>query len=92
MRRVMCAVGTVRPFADGYSMTTGQYAASRSNFRDQLKQHSERMSVRTGITHDFVEVDRRDTQTLGVTDEGLESTRRHRRSVGLPDLPDPSSL
>lgn len=52
--------------------STGTVVSSRRGFKDDLKRLSDERSERTGISHNFVEVDITDKKALGVTDEGIE--------------------
>lgn len=53
------------------------------DFKDKLKRASEQHSLRTGLDCSFVPAER---ESLGATDEGLESTNRLRRDRGLPPV------
>ncbi len=74
--------------------TTGQVVSSERQFRDQLKRQSEEATIRTGIEHNFVPVDRQDKETLGVTAEGLDATYNRRKQLGMaiPDAIKPGNL
>lgn len=61
-------------FGAHYSPTVGQYVSSDRELRDAMKHASEEATLRTGLDHNFVPVDSRDTETLGVTEEGLDAT------------------
>lgn len=55
-----------------FNTSTGTVVSSRRGFQDDLKRLSEERTERTGIHHNFVEVDITDKKALGVTDEGIE--------------------
>jgi hypothetical protein len=59
-----------------FNVSTGQFVNNEQQFADQLKIKSEEASLRTGMDHNFVPVDVTDMKALGVTEEGLEHTRR----------------
>lgn len=61
-----------RVWHEHWNPSTGSVVSSRQQFRDDLKRRSEEATERTGIPHNFVEVDITDKKALGVTDEGLE--------------------
>lgn len=67
-----------------YNPTTGSVVRTKSQFKDGLKQASERETARTGIPHNYVEVDPTDHKALGVTDEGLDATARRIMAEGKP--------
>lgn len=58
-------------FGDGYSPTLGRYVSNERDFADGLKRASEIATERNGIPHNYVPVDLRDRDALGVTDEGI---------------------
>ena len=60
--------------------TTGTVVSSHRKFKDDLARQSEEASVRTGIEHDFQPLtpsELADASAHGVTDEGMDATRRH---------------
>lgn len=66
-----------RSMPEHYNNATGTYVNNERNFKDDLKRKSEEATIRTGMEHNFVPVDLREKEALGVTDEGLhEQTRR----------------
>jgi hypothetical protein len=89
MRRILCVNLGRADLPTHHNVTVGQVVHNRREFRDALARKSDAVSERLGIAHDFQEVDRRDTETLGVTGEGLDSTARvHRargRKITMPD-------
>lgn len=72
-----------RGMAPHFNQSTGTYVSSQREFNDGLKRASEAATLRTGMDHNFQPVDVTDMKSLGVTDEGLEETRRRRRAEGL---------
>lgn len=62
--------------------TTGSVVSSRRQFRDELARKSDEMTERTGMPHNYVEVDSKDTASLKVTDEGLDTTYDRKRAQG----------
>jgi predicted PP-loop superfamily ATPase len=67
--------------------TTGTVVSSGRQFRDELRRKSDEMTERTGMPHNYVEVDRNDTKSLRVTDEGLDTTYDRKRAAGLVHAP-----
>lgn len=74
--------GFTMPLADGFSPATGTYVSGNRNLREQFKIASEQATERTGIPHNFQPVDMRDTETLGITEEGLADDNRTRHDRG----------
>lgn len=70
-----------------FNHSTGQLVSSKRQHADQLKAASDAATARTGIEHRFVPHDPRDTSTIGVDEQGLESTHRARRNAGLDSGP-----
>ena len=59
-----------------FNAATNTYVTSDRQLRDVMKAQSAEISARTGVAHDFTPIDRRETSALGVTEEGLDETRR----------------
>jgi hypothetical protein len=72
-----------RSMAAHFNQSTGTYVSNEREFADGLKLASEEASARTGMDHNFIPVDVTDMKALGVTDEGLEHTKKVRRDTGL---------
>ena len=86
LRRAICFVFN-RGMQEHWNPTTGSYVKNERHFVDELKRSSEEMSHKTGMEHNYQPVDLRDMAACGVTDEGLEHTKKVRRDTGL----DPAS-
>lgn len=65
-----------------FNNATGEYVTGERNFKDALKRKSEEMTVRTGMEHNYAPVDLREKDALGVTDEGLDETRKRLHDTG----------
>lgn len=76
-----------RSLAPHFNQSTGNYVSNERDFADQLKRKSEEATLRTGMEHNYVPVDVTDAKALGVTDDGLEVTKRVRRNLGLDPAP-----
>jgi hypothetical protein len=76
----------IQPMQEHYNPTTGSVVSNSRQFRDGLKIASERETARTGIEHNYVEVDPTDAKALGVTEEGLDSTARRLVAEGKKDV------
>lgn len=76
------SVNFQRPMPDHWNRTVGAPVSSRRQFEDHLKRQSEEATLRTGIEHNYQPVDLGDRDALGVTEEGLESTRRQQVETG----------
>lgn len=72
-----------RPMREHYNHSVGQFVGNERQFKDGLKRKSEEMSMRTGMEHNYQPVDVTDMKALGVTDEGLEHTRKVHHDKGL---------
>lgn len=57
-----------------HSSVTGTVVSDRRQIRSELRRLSEKATERTGVVHNYVEADLRDTKALRVTDEGLNTT------------------
>ena len=66
-----------------FNTAVGGYVESKRQMDDKLKALSDRDSVRTGTTQTYERVDMRESAALGVSDEGLDATRKRRREAGL---------
>lgn len=67
-------------------MAVGKPVSNSRNFKDELKRQSETQTLRTGIETDYQPVDYRDTDSLGVDQEGLDSTYRRLHNSGEQPL------
>lgn len=76
----------VKPMQEHYNPTTGTVVSNSRQFRDGLKVASDRETARTGIEHNYVEVDPTDAKALGVTEEGLDTTARRLVAEGKKDV------
>jgi putative FmdB family regulatory protein len=75
--------GNPSPFLEHFNTAVGSHVTSKREFGDKLKAASDRQSARTGLAHNYVPVDLRDREACGVTDEGLDATRKHRVDSGM---------
>ena len=69
-----------------YNSSVGAYVTSMSDLSDRMKIASDAATERTGIPHDFRPVDPRDTEKLGVTEEGLDATMAAQVRDGKRDV------
>lgn len=72
-----------KPLQPHYNNSVGKYVSGQRDFRDELKRQSDTMSLKTGMTHNYQPIDLREKDALGVTDEGLYETNKHRRDTGI---------
>lgn len=63
---------TTRMVHDHYNLTLGRGVSGERDFKEGLKQKSDEMSQRLGMSVDYKPVDLNDRQALGVSDEGLK--------------------
>ena len=83
----MWGFNTPKMVHESYNHALGQVVTGRKDERDKLKELSERRSEETGIPHNYQPVDLSDTKTLGITDEGLDTTYNARVKSGEADSP-----
>jgi DNA-directed RNA polymerase subunit RPC12/RpoP len=75
---------SVRPaMQEHFNPTVGKPISSMRQFDDELKRKSEEYTLRTGIEAKFVSHDPHEAKSLGVTNEGLDSTNAKRAEQGL---------
>lgn len=85
VRRRYSSIAFKLPMPEHYNASVGAYVSNETQFKDHLKVQSEQATLRTGLEHNFVPHDPRESkQELGITEEGLEATYRRRRELGLP--------
>jgi hypothetical protein len=63
----------------------GRYVRTRGEFLDALQKGSEEASAVMNRDVRYEPVDLREKDALGVTEAGLDETRRYRRKVGLDE-------
>lgn len=76
----------VRGIQPHYNRSINQWVENKNEFYDGLKRQSEEHSIRTGIEHDYQPIDptdMKDPAAHGVTEEGLEVSRRTLHDEGL---------
>ena len=56
--------------------STGTYASGKRDLQNQLNRKSEEVSERLGIDHNFKVADDTSPEFFGVTEEGLDATKR----------------
>lgn len=81
-----------RSMPEHFNNSTGTYVTNKTQLADDFKRLSEAATERTGIPHNFVPVDPQDKETLGVTDEGLDSTHDVMVRKGLKDETSPRKV
>jgi hypothetical protein len=67
------------PFQPHYNYSVGAYVNSQQEFNDVLRRKGDAMSERLGMDTSYAPLhpaDFTETKTLGVTEEGLDSTRK----------------
>lgn len=77
-----------------FNQSAGQYVTGQKSLDDSFKRQSELQTARTGIDHNYVAVDPRDKDRLGITDEGLGATYDARKRLGMriPDVIRPERM
>lgn len=81
MRRV-ASFNFQRPMQPHFNHTVGKPISNDRQFKDELKRKSEANYLRTGFESNLQPVDLHDAKSLGVTDEGLDSTRKRLHDTG----------
>lgn len=69
-----------------FNHSIGQYVTNERELRDAIKRQSDEASERNGIEHNLefmTRADMADMSAHGVTEEGLEESRREWRDMGL---------
>lgn len=84
-RRRYTPIAIRNSMPEHFNTSVGTFVSNEQQFKDQLKVQSEIATLRTGLEHNFVPHDPRESkEALNVTEEGLEATYRKRRELGLP--------
>jgi hypothetical protein len=76
--------GYVKPFQEHFNSSVGMYVNNRSQLQDALKVASEEASYRMGLDHSYEYLspaDMAEASNHGVTEEGLDDTRRAQHEV-----------
>lgn len=70
-----------------YNHSVGRYVRTEAEFRSALSQASDDMSARTNIDHSYVPVEAGDREAMGVTDAGMDASRKaHRGEPGWENI------
>lgn len=85
LRRMASMPAFKRGMETHFNHTVGTVVSNMGQFKSELHKASDEVSERTGMEHKFEPVDTGDPAAHGVTDEGLDSTRKMRRKMGLDD-------
>lgn len=75
-RRFSFSIASSMP--EHYNPSIGKYVTNMNTFKDSLKRQSESATISTGIEHTFIPVTLHDRDSLGVTDQGLYETAKHK--------------
>jgi hypothetical protein len=71
-----------RVMHEHFNASVGRPISDPKQFRAELRRKSDEMSERTGMVHNYVEVDPSEPASLGVTAEGLDETARAKHDSG----------
>lgn len=71
-----------RSMPEHYNHTTNTVVKSENHYKSELSRLSDIQSERTGQYHNYQPVDPTDKAGLGVTDEGMDATRKRKRDAG----------
>lgn len=80
--RRLFSVSVQRPMQEHFNNTVGKPISDMRQFERELARKGDEYTERTGIETRYRPVDYRDREALGVTDAGLEQTRRRMRGEG----------
>ena len=69
-------------FHGHYNPTVGRYVTGKNDFNSALSRASDEASESTGIPHNYVPMDLRDREQVGVTEEGMAATHDARVAAG----------
>lgn len=81
LKRVF-AVALHRPMQEHFNNTVGKPISDMRQFRNELSRMGDEYSERNGIETNYQPVDMSDRDALGVTDAGLDETRRRMHAEG----------
>lgn len=82
-RRVF-SVSMQRPMQEHFNHTVGQPISDPKQFARALSRKGEEYTERTGIETNYQPIDLQDRSALGVTDAGLDATRKRMHTEGRP--------
>lgn len=85
-RKILAFPSIKKSMPDHFNTSLGKHVNNEREYRDGLKEASERASARAGHEMNFSPVDMRDKAALGVTDEGMDATRRREVKEGKRDV------
>lgn len=80
-RRVF-SVSVRRPMQAHFNNTVGKVISDEKQFERELQRKGEEYTAETGIETNYRPIDYRDKEALGVTEEGLDATRKRMRDSG----------
>lgn len=76
LRRIVGTFSTASSFEPHFNYSVGCYVNNERQFRDALKHRSEDAFLQTGQESNLIPVDPADVPSMGVTDEGMDETRK----------------
>jgi hypothetical protein len=84
LRKVIRSCPSISRVWHGHpDMSTGKWITGRKQLKEELHVASEEVSERLNLEHRFVMADMSDHKTLGITDEGLDSTHDAHVKMGF---------
>lgn len=86
MKRVISSPHFKRGLPDHFNNSTGSYVSGERQLRSELSRLSDAQSLRTGVDHNYKWHDGRDKEFFGVTDEGMDATRRREVREGKREV------
>lgn len=69
------------PMREHFNTALWRPIRNEAHFTSELHREADRLSERSGVDHSYVQVDYREKEALGVTDEGLDETARARHDA-----------
>lgn len=86
LRKVIRKAPSMPPMWHGhFNHSIGQYITDRKQFKEGLYVKQEEATERFDWQQSFIEVDPNDRDSLGITDEGLDSTHDAHVSLGIKE-------
>lgn len=82
LRRQVSSFGIISGVDGHYNHSLGRYVTGMRDFKSGLARKSDQMTERTGIPHNYEPIDHMEKKALGVTEEGLDSTRAAEMAQG----------
>ena len=81
-RKILAFPAIKRSMGEHYNASLGRHVSNEKDYKSGLAAASRLASARSGREVNYSPVDLRDRESVGVTEEGLDSTRRAEVALG----------